>query len=126
VAVVSFVAALLIIGAMVLWIFQGTAATNTSALGHFYSTGAMYAAESGLEMALRELNQSPPTDIDSDGTIGSISDNGNAADDPQLATGAFYVQKVSSSPPTYRGMGRPIQSAAPWNTYKRTLEIRTQ
>jgi len=83
----------------------------------------MYAAESGLEMAMREINS---TDIDSDGTIGSISDDGNAADDPQLATGAFYVQKVSSSPPTYRAIGRPVQSTAPWNTFKRTLEIRTQ
>jgi hypothetical protein len=131
VAVVGFVAALLVIGTMVLWLLQATATTNISALGHFYSTGAMYAAESGLEMAMREVNYSNPDgttgkDIDSDGTIGSISDDGNAADDPQLATGAFYVRKMGSSPPTYRAIGRPVQSTAPWNTFKRMLEFRTQ
>ena len=125
VAVVSFVAALLVIGTLALWLFQATASTSLSFIGHLHGTGALYAAESGLEMAMREINQSPPTDIDSDGTIGSISDNGNAADDPQLATGAFYVQKVAPSPPTYRAIGRPVTSAAPWNTWRRTVEIQT-
>jgi Tfp pilus assembly protein PilX len=131
VAVVGFVAALLVIGTMVLWLFHATTSTNMSALGHFYSTGAMYAAESGLEMAMVELNGNQttgtsPNNIDSDAAIGAISDNGNDADDPQVSTGALYVQNVSSSPPTYRAIGRPIQGTAPWNTFKRTLEIRTQ
>jgi len=126
VAIVSFVAALLVIGTMVLWLFQGTASTNIAFMGHLFSTGALYAAESGVEMCMRELNVSPATDIDSDGTIGTISDNGNAADDPHLATGAFLVQKVNTSPLTFRAMGRPVQAVAPWTTCKRTLEIQTQ
>ena len=91
VAILAFVTALLVIGTMSLWLLHLTATTNSASMGHFYSTGAFYASEGGLEMSLRELNSSPATDIDSDGTIGSISDNGNASDDPVLATGAFYV-----------------------------------
>ena len=126
IAVVGFVAALLVIGTLSLWLFQLSAAGNTTAAGHFYSTGALYAAESGLEMSLRELNQSPPTDIDSDGTIGTISNDGIAADDPQLGTGAFYVIQTGSSPPTYRAIGRPVVTMSPWSGFRRTLEIQTQ
>ncbi len=126
IAVVSFIAALLVIGTMILWLFAATATTNASFMGHYYSTGAFYAAESGVEMSMREQNQSPPTDIDSDGTIGSISDNGSTADDPTLVSGAFYVHKVSASPVTFRAYGRPVQTAAPWSTFKRTVEVQTQ
>lgn len=126
VAVIGFVIALLVIGSMALWLCQITAATNSSFLGHFYSTGAFYAAESGLEMALRELNSAPSTDIDSDGGIGTISNNGIAADDPKLSTGAFYVEKTGASPATYRATGRPVQTAAPYSSFTRVIEIQTQ
>jgi Tfp pilus assembly protein PilX len=126
VAVIAFVTAMLVIGTMALWMLQVTSASSTSSLGHFYSTGAVYAAESGLEMALRELNHSPATDFDSDGVIGTISDDGSAATDPPLGTGAFFVQKVGASPPTYRAYGRPAQATLPWNSYTRTLEIQLQ
>lgn len=126
VAVIAFVAAMLVIGTMALWMLQVTAASSTSSLAHFYSTGAVYAAESGLEMAMRELNATPPIDSDSDGVIGTISDDGSAGTDPQLGTGAFYVQKVGASPPTYRAYGRPVQATSPWNSFTRTLEIQLQ
>jgi Tfp pilus assembly protein PilX len=124
VALVAFVAALLIIGTLVLWLFQLTASTSAAASGHFLSTGAYYAAESGIEMALRELTRSPPTDIDSDGTIGTISDNANVNDDPVLATGAVHVEKLTTTPPTYRATGRTVQTAAPWSSYRRIIEVR--
>jgi hypothetical protein len=126
VAIISFVAALLVIGTLVLWLFQITASTSLASLGHYFSTSAFYAAESGLEMAVRELSQSPPTDIDSDGTIGTISDNGNDGDDPALSGGAFRVERVSTSPPTYRATGRPTHSASPWSGFRRQVEIETQ
>lgn len=124
VAIISFVAALLIIGTLVLWLFQLTANTATAVLGHYFSTGAFYAAESGVEMALREVSQN--NDIDSDGTIGTISDNGSESDDPALATGAVYVKKVGTSPDTFEAVGRPIESSAPWNTYNRVVEVQIE
>lgn len=126
VAVVSFIAALLIIGTLVLWLFQLTATTATSTLSHFYSTGAFYASESGIELALRELTASPATDIDSDGTIGTISDNGNDNDDPALATGRVVVERVSTTPPTYRAAGRPVVTTGPIANYRRIVEIQTE
>ena len=122
----ALVAAMLIIGAFVLWLFQLSAATSLAASGHYLSTGAFYAAESGVELALRELTRSPPSDIDSDGTIGTISDNDDAADDPRVATGAVYVEKVSTTPPTYRAFGRTVQATAPWSYYRRIIEVKTR
>ena len=126
VAVIGFVVAMLVIGSMALWLCQITAATNSSYLANFYSTGAFYAAESGVEMAMHELNTAPPTDIDSDGGFGTISNNGNAGDDPRLLTGAFFVEQTGTSPPTYRATGRPIQTAAPYSSFTRVIEIQTQ
>lgn len=128
IAVISFVAALLVIGTLALWLFQLTATSSLSALGHYYSTGAFYAAESGLEMALREITQA--SDLDGDASdsgvpFGTISDNDIDADDPALATGAVCVEQWSTSPERYRATGRPTHPAAPWSTYRRTVEIRT-
>jgi hypothetical protein len=126
VAILAFVTALLVIGTMSLWLLHLTATTNSASMGHFYSTGAFYAAEGGVEMSLRELNSSPATDIDSDGTNGTISDNGNASDDPALATGAFYVSQLSASPPTYRATGKTTQSTSPWSGFRRIIDFRAE
>ena len=126
VAILAFITAMLVIGALALWLSHLSANTNGSAAGHFYSTGAFYAAEGGIEMSIRELNYSTPTDIDSDGTIGTISNNGVSTDDPALATGAFFVSQTSTNPPTYRSTGRPVQSGSPWSGFRRTIDFRAQ
>lgn len=123
-AVIGFVIALLVIGSFALWLFQLNAASSRSTLSHFYSTGAFYAAESGLEMALRELNLG--NDIDSDGTNGTISDNDDPTDDPSVATGAFFVERDDDDPKLYRAVGRPVLSGAPWSSYRRVIEIRLE
>jgi len=113
-AVVAFVTALLVIGTLTLTVLQMTATGAHSHLAHYRSNGAFYAAESGIEMALREVNLS--SDIDSDGAIGSISNNGNAADDPTLASGTFIVT-VATKVHTATGT---------WLTFTRTLEATTE
>src|SRR5262245_33305010 len=100
VALIAFVVALLVIGTIVLWVLQVTATGSASYLAHFSSMGAFYAAESGLEMGLREATRG--IDIDSDGTIGTISNNGNESDDPAVASGSF---NVSVSVKTYTATG---------------------
>jgi Tfp pilus assembly protein PilX len=122
-ALVSFVAALIVIGSIVLWVLQSTATSATAALAHFQSTGALYAAESGIEMAVRELLIG---DNDSDGAAGTISNNGDASDDPALATGAFMVEQVSASPPVYRATGRPVEAAQPFSDFRRVVEARLE
>ena len=125
-ALVAFVAALLVIGTLVLWVFELTAATSVAALGHYVSTGALYAAESGVEMSAREIGLATDFDNEGTGTLGTISNNGNSADDPALATGAFYVERTSPSPATYRATGRPPTSHAPWSDFRRVIEFRTE
>ena len=112
-ALVAFVTALMVIGTMTLTVLQMTAVGSHSHLAHYRANGAFYAAESGIEMAIREVNQG--SDIDSDGSVGSISNNGNAADDPTLASGSFSVS-VS---------GKIYTATGTWLTYKRTLEATT-
>lgn len=126
VAIIAFVAALLVIGSYALWLFQLSASTSLSSLSHFYGTSAFYAAESGIEMALREMNASPANDFDSDGAIGTISDNGNPADDPALSTGRVTVTQSSVSPPLYQAEGRPDVGTAPWSGFRRIVEIRAE
>lgn len=129
VAIVAFVAALLVIGTMTLWLFQLSAVTNSASLSYYYSTGAFYAAESGAEMTLGELNgvgTGSPGDYDSDLAIGTISNNGDGTDDPTLATGIVYVEKTGSSPDTYKAWGRPVQTTLPWSTYRRVIQFQLQ
>ncbi|MCB9854594.1 MAG: hypothetical protein H6818_02820 [Phycisphaerales bacterium] len=125
-AIIAFVAALLVIGSYALWLFQLSAATSISSLSHYYGTSAFYAAESGVEMAMRELNASPANDFDSDGAIGTISDNGSAADDPALSTARFFVTQSSVTPPLYQATGRPDVTVAPWSGFRRILEFRAE
>jgi len=127
VAIVAFVAALLVIGTMTLWLFQLTATGSSSNMGHFYSACALYAAESGLEMALYEKNVGEPDHIDSSGTDGTISDDGNPANDPALVTGAFYVAPdPGGAPNTFRVTGRPQQAATAWTGIRRSLRYRLE
>jgi len=129
VAIVAFVAALLVIGTMTLWLFQISAATNSSSLSFYYSTGAFYAAESGVEMTLAEKNgfgSTSPGNYDSDVDIGTISNNGNGGDDPTLATGKVYVEKTGTNPDTYKAWGRPVQTPPPWSTYRRVIQFQLQ
>ena len=46
------------------------------------STSALYAADTGIEIALKEYLEG--NDRDRDGTIGGVSDDGDARNDPRL------------------------------------------
>lgn len=56
------------------------------------STRALAAAESGMAMALREVMLG--TDEDGDGVIGSISGDGNDANDPTISGARFHVVRT--------------------------------
>lgn len=57
---------------------------------------SFYAAEAGMNMAIREMINN--SDEDGDGTIGTISNDNNAGNDPQLSTARVYVVKTISGP----------------------------
>src|SRR6185503_19330288 len=56
---------------------------------------AQYAADAGAEMALREVVRN--SDFDGDGTVGSISSDGNASNDPLIGTARVSVSRTGST-----------------------------
>ena len=65
---------------------------------------AFYAAEGGMNMAIREMINN--SDDDGDTIIGSISNDGDTANDPTIGTAKVYVTKAmvgSTSNLTSRG-----------------------
>jgi hypothetical protein len=66
---------------------------------------AFYAAEAGMNMAIREMMEDG--DEDGDGGTGSISDDGNSGNDPALGSGQVVVTKsVSGTTTTLESTGR--------------------
>ena len=59
------------------------------------SSRAKYAADSGMNMALKELYDN--VDLDGDGGIGTISNNGNAGNDPTISNAQVTVVPVAAS-----------------------------
>ena len=59
---------------------------------------AFYAAEAGMNMALRELRIG--VDADDDGGIGSVSDDGNPANDPTFSGARVSVARRTSGTDT--------------------------
>ena len=111
VVAVIFVAALITVATLVLWVFQSSAVSARGMLGHLSTTNAFYAAESGVEFALYELKNG--SDLDGDGTIGAISNDGNSANDPGLGVGTFHVSYSSSiltSTATYQSHVRVVEA----------------
>ncbi len=103
-----FVAAVLVIGAMSLWLAQITAVSGLGYLGHFLSSGAFYASESGSELAMREIKTT--SDIDGNAVVGTIS---NA---PALPNGSIVVT-VS---------GKIYTSTGTWQNHVRVTETTLQ
>ena len=79
---------------------------------------AQYAAEAGINMALREVYTS--VDEDGDGGIGSISSDGNSANDP-VVNGASIVVTATVS-----GVTTTITSTARTNITKRSISATLQ
>lgn len=66
---------------------------------------AMYAAEAGINMAVREVMLA--TDFDGDGAVGTISDDGNAGNDPDLSGARVAVTRdVQGGVTTLASRGR--------------------
>lgn len=53
------------------------------------TAAAEYAAEAGVNMSIREMMEN--ADEDGDGTIGSVSDDGNGSNDPNLNSAKLSV-----------------------------------
>src|SRR5262245_61903673 len=104
VAMLAFVAAVLVVGLRVLWLPQYTGMTSLSYQGHYLSSGAFYAAESGADLAMKEVKQGG--DVDGNGVVGTISAM------PALPNGSATVT-VS---------GKIYSSTGVWQNHRRVTE----
>ena len=79
-------------------------AGEDASIHQWRSLQALYAAEAGVEMAMQELAQSQ--DLDSDGNIGGVSDDGNTANNPAVGLGTVEVNYTDGASPLITATGR--------------------
>lgn len=95
-ALIAVVVVLVIVDVAVITIVLGGARDHLLTVQRVQTIEAMYAAEAGSNMSIREMMFN--TDYDGDGAVGSISDDGNAANDPSLGRAQFYVATSAGTP----------------------------
>jgi hypothetical protein len=94
-AIVAMIVVLVIAELVIIGIVLGGARDQDLSMRRMESTHAFYAAEAGINMAMREY--ADQADYDNDGAIGSISNDGNAANDPQLGPATLSVSLATVS-----------------------------
>nr|AQQ75238.1 hypothetical protein [uncultured bacterium] len=95
-AVVAVLLAMLVIGFVMIGLVMGGARDQDLTVQRMNTVRAFYATEAGLNMAIREIILS--SDEDSDGGIGSISNDNNDANNPRFGTANVFVTTDMPSP----------------------------
>ena len=90
VAAVIMVLVLLLAGLLVISLVIRGGRDQQLTVRRLETVRSFYAAEGGMNMAIAELIND--SDDDGDGIIGSISDDGNDANDPALGSARFLVE----------------------------------
>ena len=81
-AAIVMVILLLVMNIVIIGLVLGGARDQDLTVRRVETIRAFYAAEAGMNMAMRELVAN--TDADGDGTVGGVSDDGNASNDPAI------------------------------------------
>src|SRR5688572_16929470 len=97
-AVVAVIVSMLIMAIVVVGTVLGTARDQDLTVRRLETVRAFYAAEAGANMAIREIILN--VDADADGVIGTISDDGNSANDPTMSSAQVVVTRTVSGPQT--------------------------
>ncbi len=92
---IAVIAALVMVEVVIIVSVIGGSLQQDLTLQRIDTNRAFYAAEAGVAMAVRE--EWVGADEDGDGTVGSISDDGNTTNDPQIGGASV---SVSRSPET--------------------------
>ncbi len=110
-AAISMVVVLMIIDLMIISMVVGGARDHDLTVRRMDTIRAFYAAEAGMNMAIRERMLDPPNDEDNDtggAEEGSISDDGDPANDPGFGTpkNTQFVVTLSADKKTLTSTGR--------------------
>ena len=98
--------------------FSHSALDNETILLGYQSNRAFFAAETAIQMAYKELVDN--NDNDSDGTIGTISNDGNSTNDPSIGPARYTVSSSVSGPTT------TLSAAGRDSSANRTVEVDVQ
>ncbi len=96
VAVAATVATLIVVELILVGLIITLARDHDLTVKRMDTLQSFYAAEAGMNMAMRELIED--ADEDSDGTIGTISDDSNDANDPDVGEGQCVVTAQADTP----------------------------
>lgn len=116
--IVAIVVALVILQLVIVGVVALGARDQNLTTLRLEASKAQYAAESGMNMALREIYVG--TDEDGDGGIGSISNDGNSANDPSV-NGASIVVTMSVA-----GSVTTLTSTARTTNARRSITVTLQ
>lgn len=95
---VAVVAALVLLEVLVAAALVGGSREQNLGASRLDATRALYAAEAGMNMAVREVRLE--ADSDGDGLAGSVSSNSVSSDDPMVSGASVYVTSATSGPVT--------------------------
>ena len=94
--IVVFIVVLIMVELIIVTMVTSASRDHDLTVHRAFTVEAFYAAEAGVNMAVRELMED--SDEDGDGTIGSISDDSNDANDPTLGNARFLVTSTPDTP----------------------------
>jgi len=88
--IVAMVIILMMLSLIVMTMVWGVSKDSHLMVKRLDTLQAFYAAEGGMNCAIRELMQN--ADEDGDGSIGGVSNDGNPANDPAIGSGRVSVE----------------------------------
>ncbi len=95
---ISMVIAMVVVNLIIISIVIGGARDHDLSIKRIETIQSFYAAEAGMNMAIREMMNS--TDEDGDGAIGTISDDATPANDPTFGQAQVLVTAAVAGPQT--------------------------
>jgi len=109
-AAVSMLVALILISLIIIGLVLGGARDHDLTVRRVQTVQSFYAAEAGMNMAVRELMLD--SDEDGDGTVGTISDDDDQSNDPAFGSARVFVeQSVASGDTILTSHGRSGESS---------------
>ena len=95
---ISMVIAMVVVNLVIISVVIGGARDHDLTIKRIETIESFYAAEAGINMAIREMMHN--TDEDGDGAIGTISDDATPANDPTFGQAQVLVTSAVAGPQT--------------------------
>ncbi len=95
-AAVAMVAVLIVLNLIVVGLVVGLGRDHSLTVHRMQTIEALYAAEAGMNMSIRE--KMVDLDEDGDGAVGTVSDDSDDGTDPSVGNARFVVTAAADTP----------------------------